>query len=242
MQIEAQLASRIKRDYIGTIVSIFLAHVSTPKLEKCIRNVNDLPIALIHMKLWIPSVAMLRSLKLPTKMESCIYNNAPPPCTSCVQHCKTPPIILVPQGLLQSQLPLVFLPLFTLVCLLNCWNPSSFTSFGYMQMTRIIAWGAQNVHVYNGKTNGFIDLAYAKRDQSLTQWGEVYWRSRFCFQYYPSLKLVCRGELCPNKSTGRCNVVAQNTKWEAYLMHTTIYHVKQHYNWWEAIQLLMATF
>jgi hypothetical protein len=36
--------------------------------------------------------------------------------------------------------------------------------------------------------------------------------------------------------------VAQNTKWEAYLMHTTIYHVKKHYNWWEAIQLLMATF
>jgi len=50
-------------------MSILLAHMLTSKLENCIHNVNDPLITLIQMKLWIPLVAMLRSLKLPIKMD-----------------------------------------------------------------------------------------------------------------------------------------------------------------------------
>ncbi len=121
--------------HISMIVSNFLTHVSTPRLEICTRNVSGLFTVLICMKLSIPLMAMLRSLKLLAEMQFGMQNEVHPPHTSSVQHCKTPPTILVPRGLFQSQLPLVFLPLLILVFLLNYQvHPSSFISFGYVQM------------------------------------------------------------------------------------------------------------
>lgn len=121
--------------HIGLIVSIFLTHVLTPRFENCTHNVSGLFIVLICMKLWIPSMAMLRSLKLLVEMQFGIQNEVHPPCTSSVQHCKTTLTIIVPQGLFQSRLPLVFLPLLTLVFPLSSQvHPSSFIIFGYVLM------------------------------------------------------------------------------------------------------------
>jgi hypothetical protein len=58
-------------------MSISLTHVSTLRLENCIRNVNDLHVVLIHMKLRISLMAMPRSLKLLAEMEFGIYNDVP---------------------------------------------------------------------------------------------------------------------------------------------------------------------
>ncbi len=63
--------------HIGIIMSIFLAHVLTPKLENCTHNVNGLPVVLNYMKVWIPLMAILRSLKLHADMQSSILNNVP---------------------------------------------------------------------------------------------------------------------------------------------------------------------
>jgi hypothetical protein len=54
--------------YIRTIMSISLAHMLTPRLENCTRNVNGLFIVLIYTKVWIPLMAMFRSLKLHVEM------------------------------------------------------------------------------------------------------------------------------------------------------------------------------
>jgi len=58
-------------------MSICFAHVSTRRLENCIHNVNGLHVALIHMKMWIPLMAMLRSLKFFIDMQFSIYNDVP---------------------------------------------------------------------------------------------------------------------------------------------------------------------
>ncbi len=54
---------------ISTIMSISLTHMSTPKQKNHTQNLSGLPIVLIYMKLWIPLMAMLSSLKFPVKMQ-----------------------------------------------------------------------------------------------------------------------------------------------------------------------------
>jgi hypothetical protein len=74
---------------------------------------------LIKMKLWISLMDVLRSWRHPMEMEFGIYYDVPNFTHDKVQHCKKPPTILVQQGLSSSQLPLVFMPLLTLVCPLS---------------------------------------------------------------------------------------------------------------------------
>jgi len=56
--------------HINMIVLIFFAHISTPRLENRTCNVSGLLLELIHMRAWIPLMAMPRSLKLLAKMQS----------------------------------------------------------------------------------------------------------------------------------------------------------------------------
>jgi len=56
--------------HINMIVLIFFAHMSTPRLENRTCNVSGLLLELIHMRVWIPLMAMPRSLKLLAKMQS----------------------------------------------------------------------------------------------------------------------------------------------------------------------------
>jgi hypothetical protein len=111
--------------HIGIIVSIPFAHMS--KLENCICNMNNLHVVLIYMRLWIPLMAMFKSLKLHAKMESSIYNGVPWPRMSSAQHCKTWRIIFALQRLLWNWLLLFYCPyLFWFVLLvLKCIIQSS---------------------------------------------------------------------------------------------------------------------
>jgi hypothetical protein len=55
--------------HISRIVSNFLAHMSTPKHEDCMWKLNNPPLELISMRLWISSMGVLRSWKFRVEME-----------------------------------------------------------------------------------------------------------------------------------------------------------------------------
>jgi len=63
------LPPRLERDSHKHDRVIVLAHMSTLKLENHIHTVSGLHVTLIHMRVWIQSMVMPRSLKLPVEMQ-----------------------------------------------------------------------------------------------------------------------------------------------------------------------------